>query len=40
MNGLGPHDVVSLGEAYGTVMLLVLALAAFVYMGWATRRHA
>jgi len=37
--GFGPHGVVSTGEIVITVTVAVLALIAFVYMGYRTRRQ-
>lgn len=37
--GFGPHGVISLGEIVVTVMVAALALVAFVYMGYRTRRR-
>ena len=39
MNGFGPHGVISAGEIIGTLVTLTLALCAFIWMGYRTRRR-
>jgi hypothetical protein len=37
--GFGPHGVISTAEIVITITVAVLALIAFVYMGYRTRRQ-
>jgi len=37
--GFGPHGVISTGEIVITVTVFVLALIAFVFMGYKTRKQ-
>jgi hypothetical protein len=37
--GFGPHGVISFAEIVITITVAVLALTAFVYMGYRTRKR-
>lgn len=38
--GFGPYGVISTGEIIATLVVLTLALTAFVWMAYRTRRSA